>query len=145
MVLLTISRVPQLSTHHSSIHTFPGVWANNAPHIVHADLHSAFIVNVTSCQSQPTSYTGSYLHKQRSIIIMWLGGQVTMGIWFCCPGFLILCVSHCKHLLNAQCFTNCSCSFPYICNITSHQSLLTFLCRKHAAETLLGCTKLLKF
>ena len=68
---LTLNRVAQLSTHHSSISIFPGFKAYSAPHIVHADLHSAFIGNVTSYKSQLTSYTGSYIHKH----IMWLDGH----------------------------------------------------------------------
>ena len=67
---LTLSRVAQLSTHDSSISISPGFKTYSTPLIVHADLHSAFILNVTSCQSQLTSYTGSYIHKH----IKWLGG-----------------------------------------------------------------------
>ena len=55
----TLSRISQLSTHHSSISTSPGVITHSTPHIVHANLHSAFVWNVTSCQSQ-TSFTWSY-------------------------------------------------------------------------------------
>ena len=44
----TLSRISQLSTHHSSISTSPRVVTHSTPHIVHADLHSAFISNVTS-------------------------------------------------------------------------------------------------
>ena len=52
--LHTLSGVAQVSTHHCSISSSPGVSTHSTPHIVHADLHSAFIWNVTSCQSQLT-------------------------------------------------------------------------------------------
>ena len=54
---LTLSGVSQLLTHDSSIISSPGVNTDCAPLIIHADLHSAFIWNVTSCQSQLTSCT----------------------------------------------------------------------------------------
>ena len=54
---LTLSGISQLSTHHSSISTSPGVITHSTPHIVHAVLHSAFICYVTSCQSQLASCT----------------------------------------------------------------------------------------
>ena len=53
-LFLTFSRVSKLSTHHSGISTVPGVITHSAPHIVHTDLHSALIGNVTSPQSQLT-------------------------------------------------------------------------------------------
>ena len=53
--VLTLSRVSKLSTHHSGITTAPGVITHSAPHIVHTDLHSALIGNVTTNQSQLTS------------------------------------------------------------------------------------------
>ena len=59
VLALTIGWVVKLSTHHCSINTSPGNSTHSAPHIVHADLHSAFIWNVTSCQSQLTSCTWS--------------------------------------------------------------------------------------
>ena len=62
-VILTLSGVTQLSAHHSSISTIPGVKTHGTPLIVHTDLDSAFIWNVTSCQSQLTSCTWSYRHK----------------------------------------------------------------------------------
>ena len=52
---LTSGRVPKFLTHYSSISTSPGVITHSAPHIVHTDLNSAFICNVTSCQLQLTS------------------------------------------------------------------------------------------
>ena len=58
-MLLTLNRVAQLSTHHSSISTSPGVITYSTPHIVDADLKSTFIFNVTSCQSQLTIHTRS--------------------------------------------------------------------------------------
>ena len=61
---LTLNRVAQLSTYHRSISISPGFKAYSAPHIVHADLHSAFIWNVTSCQSQLTSCTWSCMKKK---------------------------------------------------------------------------------
>ena len=53
--VLTLSRVSKLSTHHGGITTAPGVITHSAPHIVHTDLHSPLIGNVTTNQSQLTS------------------------------------------------------------------------------------------
>ena len=58
--LLTFSGVSQLSTHNSSIAAIPGVITHGAPLFVHADLHSAFIWNVTSHQSK-TIWAWSYV------------------------------------------------------------------------------------
>ena len=58
--VLTFSGVSQLSTYHSSIITSPGAITHSAPHTVHTDLHSAFICNITSCQSQLTTCTRSW-------------------------------------------------------------------------------------
>ena len=85
-MILTLSGVSQLSTHHSSISTIPGVKTHSTPLIVHADLHSAFIWNVTSCQSQLTSCTWSYRHKQRNISICYMVTS-TKGIE-CCTSFV---------------------------------------------------------
>ena len=41
--LLTLTRISQLSTHHSGISTPPGVITHSTPQIVNTDLHSAFI------------------------------------------------------------------------------------------------------
>ena len=58
--MLTLSQwVAQLSTHDSSINTSPGVITHSTPLIVYADLHSAFIGNVTSCQLYLTVCTWS--------------------------------------------------------------------------------------
>ena len=58
--MLTLSQwVTQLLTHHRSISTSPGVITHSTPQVVYADLHSAFIGNVTSCQSYLTVCTWS--------------------------------------------------------------------------------------
>ena len=57
----TLSRISQLPTHNCSINSSPGASTHSTPHIVHADLHSAFIWNVTSYQSQLTSCARSCL------------------------------------------------------------------------------------
>ena len=58
-LLLTLSRVAQLSTHHGSINISPRVITHSPPHIIRADLNSTFICNVTSGQSQLTICTRS--------------------------------------------------------------------------------------
>ena len=65
--MLTLSGVSQLSTHHSGISNSPEVITHSAPHTVHADLHSAFVCNVSSCQSQLTSYTWGCIIEQKYI------------------------------------------------------------------------------
>ena len=45
----TLSWETQLSTHYNSICISPEVITHGTPHIVHADLHSAFIFYITSC------------------------------------------------------------------------------------------------
>ena len=57
-VLLTFRGEAQFPTHHSSIISAPGIITNCAPLIVHADLHSAFIRNVTSGKSQTSCAWG---------------------------------------------------------------------------------------
>ena len=42
-MILTLDRVAQLLTHHSSITSFPQVITYGTPYIVNTDLHSAFI------------------------------------------------------------------------------------------------------
>ena len=64
MAILTLTGIFQLSTHHSSISASPGVITHSAPLIVRADLHSALIRNVTSCQSQVTIRTWSCMKKE---------------------------------------------------------------------------------
>ena len=58
-LLLTLSGVTQLSTHYGSISTIPGCITHSTPTIVHTDLHPPFVFNITSSQSQLTSYTRS--------------------------------------------------------------------------------------
>ena len=58
-LLLTLSRVAKLLTHHSSLTISPGIITHSAPHIVHADLNSAFICNIASGKSQLAIYTRS--------------------------------------------------------------------------------------
>jgi len=65
--MLTLSGVSQLSTHYSGISNSPEVITHSAPHTVHADLHSAFVCNVSSCQSQLTSYTWGCIIEQKYI------------------------------------------------------------------------------
>ena len=60
----TLSVVSQLSTHHSGISFSPRAITHSTPLIVHADLHSAFILYITSCQSKLTSCTRSWMYKQ---------------------------------------------------------------------------------
>ena len=60
---LTLCKISQLSTHNSGISTFPGVITHSTPLIVHADLNSAFIGYVTSCQPQLTSCTRNCVMK----------------------------------------------------------------------------------
>ena len=50
--LLTLSGISQLSTHNSSIIAIPRVITHSTPLFVHADLHPAFVWNITSCQSE---------------------------------------------------------------------------------------------
>ena len=71
-ILLTLGEIAQLSTHNSSISISPGVITHSSPLIVYADLHSAFICNVTSYQSQPNmvSHTWSYVHEMSNIWIV---------------------------------------------------------------------------
>ena len=56
----TLSGVSQLSTHHSSIITSPGVIAHSAPQVTYTNLHSAFIWNISSCKSQLAICTWSW-------------------------------------------------------------------------------------
>ena len=58
-MLTSTQWVTQLSTHHRSISISPGVITHSTPQVVHADLHSAFIGNVASCQSYLTVCTWS--------------------------------------------------------------------------------------
>ena len=58
-IILTLEYVAQLSTHHNGIRASPGVITHSTPLIVYADLHSAFICHITSCQSQLTICTWS--------------------------------------------------------------------------------------
>ena len=60
ITLLTICGISKLLTHYRSISAIPGIITHSTPQIVCADLHSAFIWNVTSCQSQLTSCANSW-------------------------------------------------------------------------------------
>ena len=51
---LTLSGVSKLPTHHSGIISVPAIITHCAPHIVHADFHSALIWNVTPNQLNRT-------------------------------------------------------------------------------------------
>ena len=54
-LVLTLSGVTKLSTHHSGISTAPAIITHGTPNIVcYADLHSALIWNVSSSQLQLT-------------------------------------------------------------------------------------------
>ena len=66
-MLLTLSGVSQLPTHHSGISISPQVVTHSTPLTVQADFHSAFILNVSSYQSQLTSCTWSCMHKRVSL------------------------------------------------------------------------------
>ena len=93
-MLQTLGGISQLSTHHSSFSDSPGVKTHSTPHIVHADLHSAFILNVTSYQPQLTSYTWNCMQYRTKVVqliitfrraqteerIMWLGNQVKIAM-----------------------------------------------------------------
>ena len=63
--LITLNGVSKLSTHHSSLSTFPVVITYSTPHIVQAYLHSAFICNVP-CQSQLAKCARSCWGRQGS-------------------------------------------------------------------------------
>ena len=81
--LLTFHRVTQLSTHHSGISASPGVITHSAPHIVHTDLHSAFIWNVTTYQPQLTSCAWSYGIIRSTIIFLYPSLVGTTVLFLC--------------------------------------------------------------
>ena len=56
----TLTGISQLSTHHSSIRTSPGVITHSTPQVTYTNLHSAFICNVSSCKSQLAICTWSW-------------------------------------------------------------------------------------
>ena len=61
---LTLSGVSKLPTCHSSISTAPSIITHSTPHIFYTNLHSPFIWNITSNQSQRASCAWSCIDDE---------------------------------------------------------------------------------